>query len=386
MMKGLKLLFWVTAFVAVLAALMAAAIGQPSTTPIFLLVDASGSSSIMKVRMAIHAQVAGVLSEMPPGTPFRIVTFNHNSSLIYSGNASIRDSLAAATALDAVKATGPTDLGQALAFTSTQVGSSTTYDAVIISDFQLAVPHGSAWAGMDLPTLLKQAHQRNGRRFLLIPVGRRAQLNGLPAYAEVFSGNASNWMAQHSPSVPAPAPINVPPFWQGGPFILAVLITTILVLGAIHPLLKYFKGRRALADASQLLKPAHDNEEPEPPAPVQVQASQPPVRSFVAAILETGEEVGVGAEPVSIGCSPLAKLYLDEAITTVTLRSKVDFAGQFLLIQNSGERAVHFGALQLAPKTTARLPWGWRSDCKISRQQTLRIYSVEEVLHDAAQG
>jgi len=385
MMKGLKLLFWVTALVAALATLMAAAIGQPSTTPIFVLVDASGSSSTMKVRMEIRTQVAAVLGEMPPGTPFRIVAFNRNSSLIYSGSASIRDSLAAATSLDAVKATGPTDLGQALAFTSMNATSSTTYDAVIISDFQLAVPQGSAWAGMDLPTVLKQAHEKNGRRFLLIPVGTRSQLHGLPSFAEVFDGNASNWMAQHSPAAPPPASIKVPPFWQGGPFILAVAITAILVLGAIHPLMKYLKRRRSLADMSQLLELAHDNEEPEPLPPVQAQAFQPSVRSFMAAILETGEEVGVGAEPVTIGCNPLAKLYLDEAITTVTLRSKVDFAGQFLFIQNSGERAVHFGALQLAPKMTARLPWGWRSDCKISRQQTLRIYSVEEVLHEAAQ-
>jgi hypothetical protein len=259
------------------------------------------------------------------------------------------------------------------------------YDAVIISDFQLAVPHGSAWAGMDLPGLLMQAHEKNARRFLLIPVGRQAQLHGLPPYAEIVNGSASNWMARHSPAVPPPSPIVVPPFWQGGPFIVAVSITAILVLGSVHPLLKYLKRRRALTSVSQLLEPARDNEETEPPIPVQAQPSQPPVRSFVAAILETGEEVGVGAEPVTIGCNPLAKVYLDEAITTVTLRSKVDFAGQFLLIQNSGERAVHFGALQLAPKTTARLPWGWRSDCKISRQQTLRIYSVEEVLHDAAQ-
>src|ERR1039458_5410653 len=372
--------------VMMLAVLIACAQGQNQVQPSVFLIDTSFSSSTPAARLATRRNLATLLGEAPSGAPFLLIGYNRVPRILYAGRVSTKSCTAALAAADGATIGGPTDLGKALEFAAEQpMLEGHSFDVVVISDFQVDAPAASPWSGKSLVSILEQFHKRSVRRFLLIPVGTAAGLQGIPAYAETLQQgqDPERWLKDLLPPPPPPKVPVVKPFWTTRPVLLSVGIVLVLVLRGGISFAGFLKQRRdkrllTLLRAEPLANDDDHEEESQPP--VRIPAA--PDRCFEAMLLESGVESPIGARTILVGKSPLSNIFLHDGFTTLAMRKVGNGSSLALSIRNAGERPVYVGSFRIQPNKAVLVPWGQRIDCQISPDQTLRVVSSAEVAND----
>lgn len=358
-------------------------------SPLVILVDSSSTSSPLPCRIETRSRIAELLSLAPTGTPFKVIAFSRQPVLVYSGVVSAHDVLSALTALDALKHAGPTDLGSALAFTQQQPLLAHGFAAAIVSDFFIDAPPKSKFADLPLPTLLQAAQLQGARHILLLPVCafNKAALQQPPPEVDVLGKGmtTSHWIQSLTPP-PPPHPQPPPvPFWRRGAFQCATGLALLLALSSIMHMRRQRERRLIQKEIVDVTAPALSNEiEIFPSFDEQEQVQPRPFRRiFRALIQENGCEAVVDTEPVLIGASPLAKPYVEGAVTTLKLTSVMD--GAFCIIKNAGTRAAFIGSKRLEPNSSVRLSSDNTAECRLTPTSTLSIYATtEEADHDRA--
>jgi hypothetical protein len=396
-MKAVKLLAAIVMGTILLAVAVACAAAQPISSaaaavetaataqlmqPLGLLVDTSSTNNQPAARMQQRSQIESLLSFVPPGVPFAVISFNRSATLVHRGVLSTADAMNALAQLDTVKRAGPTDLGAAFDLLHKQPGFARA-NAVILSDFYLDPPARSPWAHADLYTLLKTANNNGIDHMLLVPIGayNKVALNDLPTCAEVLhpGQGPSPWLQRLMPLPPPHPPQKLPPWYRGGSFLFSAVLVVLLVGGARVAHSRQQKFHRIELERMKITAPARSNQIEEPAIRFIDTSAPPRIRTrpgFVALLLERGREIVLHSQPVLIGASPLAVVYVPDAATTLQLTAAPD--GSSCAIKNVGARDVYIGQHLVPRGASVRLQSGFNTECALAPGTTLSVYTAIE--------